>query len=200
MTEMESETRSNSNNTIGRRQRRQPRAMTLEQALEVINATEHAVLSTCDLEGNPYGVPVSPVLDGNKLYFHATGLPGGRKEDNMLMNPKVSLCFIGKSTTLPEWYSVDYACAVVRGKATKVEDPDEKLKAMKMILLRHAPQNSEERNRVQFEHRYPLVAIWRVDIEEITGRARGAQKWIPGKSIHEVQDMGPSKWLIGVPK
>ena len=41
--------------------------------------------------------------------------------------------------------------------------------------------------------------VWRVDIEEITGKARGASKWVTGKSIHEVQDMGPSKWLKDVP-
>lgn len=180
--------------------RRVPRQLNLEQAREVIEATDHAVLSTCDKEGNPYGVPVSPVLEGDTIYFHATGLPGGRKEDNMLMNPRVSLCFVAKATTLPEWYSVDFASAVVRGTVSKVTDEDEKLKAMNLILKRHAPQNSAERNKVQFQHRFPLVAIWKVKIENITGKARGAQKWEKGKSIHEVQDMGPSKWLIGVPK
>jgi len=42
--------------------------------------------------------------------------------------------------------------------------------------------------------------VWKVKIEDIQGKARGAAKWVKGKSIHEVQDMGPSKWLIGVPK
>ena len=41
--------------------RRTPRALTPEQALEVIDATDHAVLSTCDPAGNPYGTAVSPV-------------------------------------------------------------------------------------------------------------------------------------------
>lgn len=71
---------------------------------------------------------------------------------------------------------------------------------MDLILARHAPQNSKIRNDVQFKNRYPLVAVWKVKIEDIQGKARGAAKWVKGKSIHEVQDMGPSKWLIGVPK
>lgn len=179
--------------------RRTPRALTPEQALEVIDATDHAVLSTCDPAGNPYGTAVSPVRVGNVLYFHSTGLPGGRKTDNMLANPRVSLFFIGKATTLPEWYSVDFASAVVAGTAKPVTDDEEKMTAMRALLKRHTPGNSEERNRVQFENRMRWAEVWRVDIESITGKARGAAKWEAGKSIHEVQDMGPSKWLIGVP-
>lgn len=41
--------------------------------------------------------------------------------------------------------------------------------------------------------------IWKVEIEKITGKARGAAKWEKGKSISEVQDMGPSAWLKDVP-
>lgn len=73
--------------TADRKLRRKPRELTREQAIEVIEATPHAVLSTADLDGNPYGVPVSPVLEGDHIYFHSTGMPGGRKEDNMRMNP-----------------------------------------------------------------------------------------------------------------
>ncbi|MGN1149587.1 MAG: pyridoxamine 5'-phosphate oxidase family protein, partial [Sutterella sp.] len=68
-----------------------------------------------------------------------------------LANPRVSLCFIGKAVTLPEWYSVDFASAVVTGTASPVTDEDEKMKAMKAILKRHAPGNSDARNDVQFE-------------------------------------------------
>ena len=179
--------------------RRTARALTREQALEVIDFTDHAVLSTCDPAGNPYGTAVSPVRVGDVLYFHSTGLPGGRKTDNMLANPRVSLCFIGKAVTLPKWYTVDFASAVVTGTARPVTDEDEKMKAMRAILRRHAPGNSDARNDVQFEVRMPWAAVWRIDIENVTGKARGAAKWEAGKSLNEVQDMGPSKWLIGVP-
>ncbi len=40
--------------------------------------------------------------------------------------------------------------------------------------------------------------IWKVEIEKITGKARGAAQWEKGKSISEVQDMGPSAWLKDV--
>lgn len=53
--------------TAHRPLRRKARELTLDQAKEVIDFTEHAVLSTCDLDGHPYGVPITPVRVGNKF-------------------------------------------------------------------------------------------------------------------------------------
>lgn len=180
--------------------RRKARELTLAQAREVIEAADFAVLSTCDLEGNPYGVPVSPVLEDDHLYFHSTGRPGGRKADNLAMNPRASLVFVGKATTLPQWYSIDFASAVVTGTVEPVESEEEKAHAFALLLERYAPLNGEERNRVQMEVRGPMAMAWKVKIERITGKARGASKWVAGRSLGEVQDMGPSAWLVGVPE
>jgi hypothetical protein len=179
--------------------RRQARALTEEQAIEVLQNTDHAVLSTADEAGVPYGVPVSPVwIDGN-IYFHATGLSGGRKEENMRMNRRVSLCFIGKSVTLPEWYSVDFASVVVQGTASRVEDEKEKKKVMEALLRRHAPNNSAERNAVQMKVRGPYAVVWKVTVENLTGKARAAKVWHGKESLEEAEDLGPSPWLVGVP-
>lgn len=104
--------------------RRKERELTVDQAWEVVEGTDHAVLATVDDEGNPYGVPITPVAaDRKRIYFHATGKPGGRKSDNMKMNRRVSLTYIGKELTVPELYTVDYASAIVEGTASIVTDP-----------------------------------------------------------------------------
>jgi hypothetical protein len=179
--------------------RRQARGLTEKQALEILQKTDHAVLSTADEAGVPYGVPVSPVWIGGSIYFHATGLPGGRKEENMRMNRKVSLCFIGKAVTLPEWYSVDFASVVVQGTATKVEDEKEKQMVMDALLRRHAPKNSAVRNAVQIKVRGPYAAVWKVTVEKLTGKARAAKVWRGEDSLKEVEELEPSPWLMGVP-
>lgn len=173
--------------TEERPMRRSERALSADSALEIIRCTDCAVLSTADAAGVPYGVPVTPVLIGNSLYFHSSGLPGGRKADNMLANNKVSLCFIGKSFLIPEFYSVDFASVVVAGVAKEVTDEAEKMQAMQALLSRYAPGNSAERNAVQFANRYPLISVWRVDIESISGKARGASLWQGAQSLKEVQ-------------
>ena len=53
--------------------RRKERELTVDQAWEVVEGTDHAVLATVDDEGNPYGVPITPVAaDRKRIYFHAT--------------------------------------------------------------------------------------------------------------------------------
>lgn len=47
--------------TSGRPMRRKERELTVDQAWEVVEGTDHAVLATVDDEGNPYGVPITPV-------------------------------------------------------------------------------------------------------------------------------------------
>lgn len=185
--------------TEERPMRRSERALSADAALEIIRCSNCAVLSTADAAGVPYGVPVTPVLVGNSLYFHSTGLPGGRKADNMLANNKVSLCFIGKSFVIPEFYSVDFASVVVAGVAVEVRDEAEKMQAMQSLIARYAPGNSAERNAVQFANRFALVSVWRVDIESITGKARGASLWQGSQSLKEVQALEPQTWLQGVP-
>ena len=186
--------------TKNRPLRRKDRALTEEQAREVIENTKWAVLSTADTDGNPYGVPVSPVLAGNVIYFHGTKLPGGRKADNMLMNPNVSLCYVAKANYLPESFTIDYASAVVTGKARPITSKEEEAVALKHILARLAPGNSAERNEVYKKHFLARAMFWKVEIENITGKARMAAKWEKGKSVHEVQDVGPIPVLEGVPK
>lgn len=179
--------------------RRTERELTPEQTYEVIRATEHAVLSTADDDGNPYGVPVTPVLIDGALYFHSTGWAGGRKEDNMLMNPRVSLCFIGKSMTVPNLYTIDFASAIVTGRASKVTDEKERERVMREIVARLAPQNSKARNDIQFANRFALVALWKVEIEKATGKARAAKAWKAGRSLEEPAPMPVQKWLVGAP-
>lgn len=185
--------------TKDRALRRTERELTPEQTFEVIRATEHAVLSTADEDGNPYGVPVTPVLIDGALYFHSTGRAGGRKEDNLLMNPRVSLCFIGKAMTVPNLYTVDFASAVVTGRASKVTDEKERERIMRAIVARLAPQNSKARNDIQFANRFALAAVWKVEIEKATGKARAAKAWVAGRSLEEPAPMPVQKWLVGAP-
>lgn len=79
------------NSTAHRPLRRTSRQLNDKQTDEVIDSCTYAILSTTDKAGYPYGVPISPVREGNHFYFHASGAKGGRKEDNMLMNPNMSL-------------------------------------------------------------------------------------------------------------
>lgn len=153
--------------------RRQDRALSLSEAIAVIEATDHAVISTVDASGTPYGVPVSPALVGNKLFFHGTR-EESRRADNIAQNPRVSVCFVSHARTLPEQYSVDYACAIVSGTCRRVLDAQEQAQAISALLARHAPGQSVEQNAQYMKRWLKHCAFWCVDIESITGKARKA--------------------------
>ena len=158
--------------------RRQNRALTRDQALNVVRKTSHATVGTADAEGNPYVCPVTPVLVGeDKLYFHCAAAPGGRRSTNLAMNPRVSVCFIASDETLPAQFSVNYASAIVTGRASLVTDEAERDAAMAALLARHAPGNAPEHNREYLDAAFRFVAMWRIDIESVTGKARDTAAW-----------------------
>lgn len=165
--------------TAGRPVRRIKRALTEEEALEIVGTTDHAVLSTADAAGVPYGVPVSPVYHNGKLYFHSLALAGGRKADNIAMNPAVSVCFIRRDTTLPEHFSVDYESAIVAGRAFRVEDPAEWHEALVALCRRHCPNETAEAVEAEIRKYAKATGVWRIDIESLSGKSRAGSRAAP---------------------
>lgn len=154
--------------------RRKDRELSLTDALRIVRAAHYAVLSTTDAAGVPYGAPVSPVLteDGAHLYFHTTR-EKSRKADNMLDNPQVSLCFVAHEATVAAEYSVDYASAVVAGRAALVLDEAERRRAAALICARYVGEDRKAQSEAYFEQAGRAVTIWRVDVERVSGKSRG---------------------------
>lgn len=162
--------------TAERPMRRRNRCLTEEEALEIVCTTDHAVLSTVDAAAIPYGVPITPVYFEGALYFHCLSLPGGRKTDNMLSNASVSVCFIRKQQTLPESFSVDFESSIVSGRASQVADPDEWCRALVALCRRHCPERSLEDVRAEIRKHAKATAVWRIDIESISGKSRAGSR------------------------
>ena len=67
-------------------------------------------------DGTPYGIPVSPVLEGRNLYFHCA--LEGRKLENIKNNPSVCVACVGKTKLVPEKFTTEYQSAVAFGTAS----------------------------------------------------------------------------------
>ena len=50
--------------------RRKDRAITEEEAMNLLNKSEYGVLSTVDENGEPYGVPMNFCIIEHCIYFH----------------------------------------------------------------------------------------------------------------------------------
>ena len=44
------------------------------------------------------------------------------------------------------------------------------------------------------------LAVWRIDVVSISGKARAAAKWETGKTLQEPTPMPVQPWLVGAPK
>lgn len=158
-----------SKRTTERPMRRQDRLLSESDCRMVLARVEHAVLATVDPSGAAYGVPVTPVEADGVFYFHGAAV--GRKADNLAANPSASLTWIAMGTVLPEAYSVDFVSVIASGKVVRVEDPDEKKKALRAICARFAPHPIEAVD-AYIEGNGNEAGVWKLVPEKISGKAR----------------------------
>ena len=130
---------------------------------------EYALLCTVDPAGDPYCIPISPVLAGDRFYFHSATV--GTKLDNIANHPKVTLACVGKTKLLPERFSTDYESAIAYGEAQLVNDPLEKRRALMLISDKYAASNLAAAP-AYIESALNQVAVVRIIIREFTAKAR----------------------------
>lgn len=138
-------------------------------AFEVLDKADFAVISMIDEDGLPYCLPISVVRIGEKLYFHSA--ENGRKAEAMSQNPNVCLTAAIDVVSAEDKFTTYFKSAVVRGKAVKVTDDEEKITALKAICERFTPSNMTDfPNAIKMS--LPRAAVWRIDIENATGKQK----------------------------
>lgn len=136
-----------------------------EWALEVLRRCEYACLSLAD-GTQPYCVPVSHALVGQRVYFHSS--PHGYKAEILAANPRVCLVAVADVHALPMRFTTEYSSAVAFGMARLVTDPAERFAALLAICEKFAATNP---NREACAARAGAeTAVYCVEIESITGK------------------------------
>lgn len=149
--------------------RRKERREDEKFAFEVLDKADFAVLSMIDADGLPYCLPISAVRIGEKLYFHSA--ESGRKSEAILKNPNVCITAAADVVSAEDKFTTYFKSAVVRGKAFKVTDDEEKITALKAICERFTPSNMPDfPNAIKMS--LSRTAVWRIDIENATGKQK----------------------------
>ena len=136
---------------------------------EILRQATVCRLGLCE-GGMPYVVPVNFGYDGDCLYFHSA--PEGRKMEIIRANSRVSFEvdvdheFVPADTAC-NW-TVRFRSVIGFGKAGLVEDPEEKRRALDVILGHYSDGAYE-----YAEEALDKVAVIRVQIENITGKQSG---------------------------
>ncbi|MFI3250587.1 MAG: pyridoxamine 5'-phosphate oxidase family protein [Eubacteriales bacterium] len=149
--------------------RRKDREMSPEFGYEVADGTLFGVLSLIDPEGNPYGVPVSLVREGESFYFHCAN--EGFKLDCLRKNPHVCITCVGDVTLVPEQFSANYSSAIFRGMAQEVRKIEEKKKVLTLIVDRYAPSNIANMGG-EVSGEMPNTSIWKIVVHDVTAKAK----------------------------
>jgi hypothetical protein len=148
--------------------RRSDRALTEEQAREILARAEHGVLATVGADGWPYAVPVNHVLAGDVLYIHCA--TKGHKLENLAHEERVSFCAVASARVLPASLSTLYESAIVFGRAAVVTDPTEKRRGLELLAVRFCAALTPEAEKA-IATSASRAAVVRIRIERIAGKA-----------------------------
>ena len=126
--------------------RKESREMDSTWAIQVMHKAPYITVSMLRPDGTVYAVPLSLAsTDENTWYFHCA--MEGDKLDALRANPDVCLTAVTRCapTVGPKdgSFTLQFRSATAFGKASIVEDSDEKIKAMRAICERFLPHHMD---------------------------------------------------------
>ena len=152
--------------------RRSDRARDRDFSLALIDRCTHGVMALSTGEEVPYCLPLSLVRVGDDLYFHCAHQ--GRKIDLLRRFPQVCVTFVGEDRPAfeaPAEYTTYFQSAIVTGTAGEVTDPGEKIEALRALCQKVTPEHMDGFDAA-IEKSLAVTAVWKVHMEEITGKAK----------------------------
>lgn len=153
--------------------RRKDREMSAEFAWEVIDRSEYLTIAMVDENGMPYCVPVTTIRIGETLYFHCA--KAGRKIDILRQNPRVCVSCVGNTNIMKDQFTTEFESAVLFGTASEVTDQAEMIEALRALCGHHVPTNMHNFD-MEIARSLPRTAMWRIDVESITGKRKKFDK------------------------
>ena len=142
------------------------------QIRAILDAGKVLHLGLC-VDNEPYVVPMNYGyrLEEGKLVFYLHSAVRGRKLDMIQANPRVFIELDCDRTPFegdkPCQYGLSYSSVMGRGSARIIEDPAEKMEAMKLLM-----KTQTEKDFSFTEQLVRIVAVIRVDVDEFTAKHR----------------------------
>lgn len=150
-----------------RKMRRFRQQLPEADAIKILDEATDGVLSLTDADGQPYGVPMSFVWDGEgkHIYFHCA--PAGRKIDCIAHDGRCSFCVVAQDIIKPEEFTTYFRSVIVQGRVSAVTEMEEMLFGLGLLSAKYSPGVDPEAEISRF---IKNVLVLRLDIESITGK------------------------------
>ena len=155
--------------------RRADKAVTDEKEIEaILQKAKVCRIAMCD-GGEPYVVPVLFGYEDRTVYIHSAR--EGKKLDVLRANPRV--CFEVdvdvevRPGEVPCRSGVRYRSVIGRGRAVLLEDPEEKKRALDVIVRHYGGSFVDHAETPAGAEAINKVAVISIAVEEMTGKASG---------------------------
>ena len=150
--------------------RRKDRAISQEEALELLERNEYGMLSTVGEDGQPYVVPLSYVLMDGQLYFHCAQV--GQKIDNIVFCPRVCFCAVGATQPVYDGgFSTYFESVLVYGSARNVDGAEEKRRSLMLLAEKYLPEHMDKAEG-DITKSFQRTAVYAISIDHISGKAK----------------------------
>jgi len=150
-----------------REMRRSRQTLPQEEIREILRRNTAGVLSLSGDDGYPYGVPLSYVLDGDRLLFHSAQT--GHKLDAITRSSKASFCVIDQNEIAPEKYTTLFRSVIVFGRVRVLEDEAARRAALELLAARYSPDDPQGR-LLEVEKGLARVCMIELSIEHASGK------------------------------
>jgi nitroimidazol reductase NimA-like FMN-containing flavoprotein (pyridoxamine 5'-phosphate oxidase superfamily) len=143
-----------------------------EEINAIIKRCQWCHVAMVDAENRPYVIPMNFGFEQDVIYIH--GSSRGKKAEVLAINPQVCINFSTdhvlryQNEEVACSWSMKYRSVLAYGKASVIEEPDEKVAALNIIMKHYT-------NR-EFRYNAPSireVKIWKVAVEKLDGRVYG---------------------------
>jgi len=136
---------------------------------EILRENQVGRLGTA-VDGRPYVVPMNFVYTNDRIILHTPR--DGKKVKDIQRNPRV--CFEVDGGEIVEGddpcnYSWTYRSVIANGTATLIEDPEDKLKALRLLSDKYAFGKGRRLNLEKITKFKDLLVI-EINVDEMTGK------------------------------
>ena len=154
-----------------------------EKIIEFLNQQETGRVSSIDKDGFPQIIPMNFVYANDAIYMHSH--PRGEKLENISKNPNVGFEVDQSLEFLPSYFTSPtdasqadtlYISVVIKGKASLVSDPKEKVRALNDLMKKYQPEGGYEKLTPDMEV-VEEVAIIKVVPVTMRGKYKIGQHW-----------------------
>ena len=135
---------------------------------EILERNTSGVLSLMGDDGYPYGVPLSYVLAGDKLFFHCA--KEGHKIDAIRREEKASFCVIDQDKVVSEEYTTHFRSVIAFGRVHILESEEEKRNALRILAEKYSGDQGAAGIEQEMNKSFANVCMLQFDMEHVTGK------------------------------